>query len=1140
MKRIVFTVALVIGLMTRIFAYDFESGNLQYSIISTNPPEVCLEGSAEGAAFQGELDIPAMVTHDGIEYSVTTIAPYAFWNYDQLIGLHVPASVTHIGYGADPVFGNTIIQNPFVGARNLETITVDTDNPVYYSQGNCIVEEQTATLVVGCNHSVIPGEVEVIGKYAFAACLTKMPIIPPYVKAIGEGAFAESRDTTALLLPNSVKSIGYQAFEYCWFSKVFIPKSVTTIEIEAFGYNHNLQELVLSETVSEIQLNAFCNATNLTTIYSFNPNPPLLYTGVSSSFPNLGSYIQLQIYVPQESIEVYQNAEGWNDFTNYQPLPCWDGTVAEAYEGGDGSVENPFQIATPQQLALLAQQTNTGTGGDANYVLVNDICLNLWTEHNYYDWTPIGKHEVIVNHYFTGSFDGNGKTISGLVHVDRNTNNDNVIGLFGYTDGAVIRNVNLSHCMVTGKEYVGGLVALAQHTTIEDCHVEDAVIGCVESTIFNGGLVAGGIVGFMGEPWPSDAKTADSCCIRNCQVAQDVLINGAAAAGIVGEVNSINSGTPCLISDCVNQGAIESNNWCAGGIVGDLCHATVRNCVNEGFVKAATIDVMIEGGYAGGVVGKFADSNIINCQNIGNVEAKGTAAGGIAAGMLQPETDSLFFVRNCHNFGSVSATAVSLYQFGGGIIGAIQTDTLMRLCIVDCSNHGDVNGVQNAGGIVGIVTMENWDGLSVFNVYNSGNVQSLLFASGLVCGTYGSSQMSSYPIRIRNVYNSGTINNAGGYHQPVIINSTSFVDNIGDSYWQFDEHYCGNSFDYPLRESCAFHPRVSPTQWRLDSVRYNTANLLRALNAGAENLEDQFPEIGSVHRWQEDLDLTNGGFPIFGETAANNTEVFPLRGSEWYYEIQNDNGGVTCQHLEYAADTTVNNKKAKVLVRTNHIYDKQIQDVVSREIVFEEDDMVYWWNAELQQFTVLYDFAAVEGDFWTIQVGRENLLMQVVAEGQYEYEGNTYRMLSVSDEQGLFSGDIVCGIGHLTSFFPEGLMSSAKGYRVEGIRCCWDEGDLVFKFGNRDCDEIYEQNHHGLDENGNENEELVVYPNPTDGLITVKALGAGSSQKYRIANILGQTLMSGVVNDRILDVSALSSGIYFLFINGQTVKLMKQ
>lgn len=40
----------------------------------------------------------------------------------------------------------------------------------------------------------------------------------------------------------------------------------------------------------------------------------------------------------------------------------WDGTVAESYAGGDGTAENPFQIATAEQLAYLAQQTNNGTG----------------------------------------------------------------------------------------------------------------------------------------------------------------------------------------------------------------------------------------------------------------------------------------------------------------------------------------------------------------------------------------------------------------------------------------------------------------------------------------------------------------------------------------------------------------------------------------------------------------------------------------------------------------------------------------------------------------------------------------------------------------------------------------------------------
>ena len=42
-------------------------------------------------------------------------------------------------------------------------------------------------------------------------------------------------------------------------------------------------------------------------------------------------------------------------------ITCWDGSVAEAYAGGDGTTGNPYQIATAEQLALLAQQTNTGS-----------------------------------------------------------------------------------------------------------------------------------------------------------------------------------------------------------------------------------------------------------------------------------------------------------------------------------------------------------------------------------------------------------------------------------------------------------------------------------------------------------------------------------------------------------------------------------------------------------------------------------------------------------------------------------------------------------------------------------------------------------------------------------------------------------
>ena len=178
-------------------------------------------------------------------------------------------------------------------------------------------------------------------------------------------------------------------------------------------------------------------------------------------------------------------------------------------------------------------------------------------------------------------------------------------------------------------------------------------------------------------------------------------------------------------------------------------------------------------------------------------------------------------------------------------------------------------------------------------------------------------------------------------------------------------------------------------------------------------------------------------------------------GAEWYYEILNDNGSITYQHLECAADTTINSERPKIIIRSNTQYDKDLHTEVTHEYIYEENGVVYWWNKTLEEFTVLYNLGAGVGDEWEIKVGTESLTMHVDAVENIDYEGRTFRMLRVSDENDLFSGNIVCGIGHLTSFFPERLMTRGKSYCIEGMRCYWVNGDLTFKIGDEDCDAIY-------------------------------------------------------------------------------------
>lgn len=265
--------------------------------------------------------------------------------------------------------------------------------------------------------------------------------------------------------------------------------------------------------------------------------------------------------------------------------------------------------------------------------------------------------------------------------------------------------------------------------------------------------------------------------------------------------------------------------------------------------------------------------------------------------------------------------------------------------------------------------------------------------------------------------------------------------------------------------------------------------------------------------------------------------------AEWYYEILNPDGSITYQHLQCVGDTLFEDgKRPKIIIRSNTQYDKDLHTEVTHEYIYEENGKVYWWNKQLQQFTTLYNYAAEIGDEWEILVGTEKLTMHVDAVENIEYEGNPYTMLRVSDAEGLFSGDIVCGIGHLTSFFPERLMNRGKNYRVEGMRCYWVDGELVFKHGDEDCDEIYLQLHNGIEENGASTGSgtFMVYPNPANDILVVEMFPETSLYTYRITNLMGQALLQGNLNaeNQQIDIKSLPAGMYFITIGEMTQKFV--
>ena len=233
---------------------------------------------------------------------------------------------------------------------------------------------------------------------------------------------------------------------------------------------------------------------------------------------------------------------------------------------------------------------------------------------------------------FKGTFDGNGKTISGLAEV---------AGLFTDVNGT-IKNLTIE-----GSSTRAGLAVYFTNGLIE---------GCTSRVSVNqtGNDHAAGIAAFMGN--------GSSPTIRNCVNEGTIKSSSSYLGGIAGRENV----SGCIIDSCVNKGMIEytgSGNSLVGGIVGST-FGIVRNCINNGVVKGGNAYQV--GGISGAQHGDSA-KGVLNCANLASVSAK-YQAGGIA-GVCDIKSYNAN-IQNCFNAGSITITDSSK-ESAGGILGEI-------------------------------------------------------------------------------------------------------------------------------------------------------------------------------------------------------------------------------------------------------------------------------------------------------------------------------------------------------------------------------------------------------------------------------------------------------------------------------------
>jgi hypothetical protein len=375
---------------------------------------------------------------------------------------------------------------------------------------------------------------------------------------------------------------------------------------------------------------------------------------------------------------------------------------------GEGTEAEPYLIADAAQLQKMDRLVNSADAlvrnayRDKYYKLTENIDMTSLS------WLPLGDTAAAA---FTGTFDGNSKTISNLT-----VNGTSYVGMFGYISGATIRDLSLEDCdirstggyaaglaanstagstitgcqvsgTVSGTSPLGGIVAYATDSiTVRDCSVEGAIAGVV---VTSGGQ--GQLAGIIGR---AQGGTRATVTVEDCSVSADITTEGSYAAGIVGYVmaSSINTMT---IKDCaVNLGADDSIT-ATYEVAGIVCNApsslTVENCSVIGGTLRATATTATA--RIGGIVGDVPNSTkvqLTDCYVRTDIEAANSYAGGLV-GWIQNNATSVS-VTGCAFSGSITGS--------GGIGGLVGTGT--RLTVANCSVDGALAGTgQNVGGIIG-------------------------------------------------------------------------------------------------------------------------------------------------------------------------------------------------------------------------------------------------------------------------------------------------------------------------------------------------------------------------------------------------------------------------------------------------------
>ena len=358
-----------------------------------------------------------------------------------------------------------------------------------------------------------------------------------------------------------------------------------------------------------------------------------------------------------------------------------------------------YLIGNASQLLWFASKVNSGETGISGKLTAN---IDLTSVES---WTPIGS----LKQPFTGSFDGDGHSITGMsitFDSDDKSIGAPYLGLFGYVKGTADKKAEIKNLTLTGKlnitenyrnsyAYSGGLVGGAGYVSFTDVTVDVAVTakqgtapypwsyvggfaGTVTNADFlrcvnNGTVTSDGdyVSGFV----PKSETTTYTACANNGAITGRTKIGGLGAeVKSTKVVDSCNTGAIGLIAYGTGKQAI-------GGLFAEIRYgSSITRSYNSG---AVTGDC-----YVGGLVGSVGSSSdatngpsyIVDSYNSGAITGHSDkyycGIGGLV-GKLDASSSRVYeqsYVHNCYNTGTVTDLGLKTAGNPGAAIGVMHAD----------------------------------------------------------------------------------------------------------------------------------------------------------------------------------------------------------------------------------------------------------------------------------------------------------------------------------------------------------------------------------------------------------------------------------------------------------------------------------